>query len=67
MGKRTFLWQNTSGDRLDLANERRGSHRKRESGTVATAWSIVGGAHLDGDGDTDILWQNTIGCAPCGS
>ncbi len=30
-------------------------------GTVATSWNIVGSADFNGDGQADILWQNTSG------
>jgi hypothetical protein len=28
-------------------------------GTVATSWSIVGSSDFNGDGKSDILWQNS--------
>jgi hypothetical protein len=30
-------------------------------GTVATSWNIVGAADFNGDGQMDILWQNSSG------
>jgi hypothetical protein len=63
-GKSDILWRNTNGDVAEwLANGTNGGagFTKIDLGNVDASWAIQGTGDFNGDGTSDILWQNTNG------
>ena len=65
-GHSDILWQNARRSGRDLGDEREQPDRwrQRRVGAIpARAWKAIGTGDFNGDGYSDILWQNTSGQA----
>ncbi len=62
MARDDILWQDDNGTAGDLADERHEPDRRRPCrDEPGASWHVEGSGDYNGDGKSDILWQNTDG------